>query len=660
MMIRKFPLLATAMIAVLPLWAQEAPDAARQCASLKMIHHQAMAKTTVASPLEDQYDVKYVKLDLAMTNQSTTLSGNALTRAVVMAPSLAEYAFELAPPLIVDSVKIDGQAVAFSTSGVLRTATLPASLGNGTLFTAQVFYHGQPVSGTLFNIKGINNLTSPSWNTEATFTLSQPYNANEWWPCKQSLRDKIDSTDIWLTVGNNLKAGSNGVLQTVTPMPGSRQRFEWKHRHAIDYYLLSAAVAPYIDYSYYVHFPGGNDSMLVQNYVYANPQTLPFWKDEIDSTGRMILHFSELFGRYPFWKEKYGHCMAPLGGGMEHQTMTTQGNFEATLTAHELGHQWFGDHVTCGTWKDIWLNEGFASYAEYLFVREFRGSTAAFSNMQNVHNTVMFDEDGFMLPDGTLYVDDTTSAGRIFDSRLSYNKGSAVIHMLRFVAPDDARFFQLLQDYQQQFAHSTATTEDFKALAAQVYGRNMDTFFNQWVYGEAFPSYQLKWNQLNGQVHSVLLQTSMKPSSVPLFHTPLEIRFSTPQGDTTIRIYNDKAVQNFSFDWSKPVASVHIDPDNWILNHVSAIDKDPTVLSVRETGLESVQVQPNPTRNYWTITGLPGEVSWQLNDLAGRMVGAGKGNGSVRVESGNLPSGMYLFRVSRSGEGAVTLKLVKQ
>lgn len=660
-MTRKIPFLTIAMIAGISASAQHsAADVSRLCASSKMNHVQAMAKTTVASPLEDQYDVKYVKLDLAMTNQSTTLSGSATTRAQVIAPSMAQYAFELAQPLVVDSVKVDGQLLTATTSGVVRTVSLPASLSNGILFTAQVFYHGQPVSGTPFDINGINTLPSPSWGTQATFTLSQPYSANEWWPCKQSLGDKIDSTDIWITVSNNLKAGSNGVLQTVTPLPGNRQRFEWKHRHAIDYYLLSAAVAPYVDYSYYVHFPGGNDSMLVQNYIYSNPQTLTFWKDEIDSTGSMILHFSELFGRYPFWKEKYGHCMAPFSGGMEHQTMTTQGNFEGTLTAHELGHQWFGDHVTCGTWKDIWLNEGFASYAEYLFVKQFRGNTAAFSYMQNVHQFVMFDQNGNILPDGTLYVDDTTDAGRIFDSRLSYNKGSAVVHMLRFAAPDDNRFFQLLKTYQQQYAHSTATTEDFKALAAQVYGQNMDTFFNQWVYGEAFPSYQLKWNQLNGQVHVSLLQTSMKPSSVPLFHTPLEIRFSTPQGDTTIRIYNDKAVQNFSFNWSKPVASVAIDPNNWILNHVSAIDYDPSVLSVRETGFETMQVQPNPTSHHWTVTGLPAQVSWQLCDLSGRTVNGGTGSGSVSVESGGLPSGLYLFRVSRSGEAAVTLKLIKQ
>lgn len=659
-MMKKAALWALAVVLLNNAGAQEMhPDAAKQCAAGKIDAHRTLAKTTVASPLEEGYDVKYVKLDLAMSNQNTTLSGNALTKAVVLAANFPEYVFELDPQLTIDSVKIDGQGSAWSSSGSVRTATLAAPLSAGALFTAQVFYHGTPVSGTAFNIRGINTLTSPTWNTQVTFTLSQPYKASYWWPCKQALLDKIDSADIWLTVPSALKAGSNGVLQGVTLLSGNRSRYEWKHRRPIDYYLVSAAVAPYTDYSYYVTFPGSTDSVLVQNYVYSNPQTLPFWKDEIDSTGHMLLFFSDLFGRYPFWQEKYGHCMAPFSGGMEHQTMTTQGNFEGTLTAHELAHQWFGDHVTCASWKDIWLNEGFASYAEYLFVKQFRGNIAAGSYMQNVHQDIMFDQTGNFLPDGAVYVDDTTSDERIFDGRLSYNKGSAVVHMLRYVAPADSTFFRLLRVYQQQYAFGSATTEQFKALAEQVYGQDLDTFFNQWVYGEGFPSYNMKWNQAGGQVHVSLMQASINPSSVPLFRTPLDIRFTSAQGDTTIRIYNNQAVQNFSFSWTKTISSVHIDPDNWVLNHVSAIDNDPT-LSVPGIAAGQVRVQPNPAGDHWTLSGYPGEAEWQLTDLSGRRLAQGRGRGEQRIDASGLSSGVYLLSISKAGNAAVTLKLIKQ
>eukprot|EP01030_Chromulinospumella_sphaerica_P015185 gene15185-14982_t len=154
-------------------------------------------------------------------------------------------------------------------------------------------------------------------------------------------------------------------------MSGGRNRYEWKHRYPIDYYLVSASVARYVDYSFKMHLEGSADSMLIQNYVYDNPLTLPFFKNVIDSTGILVNYFSSIYGRYPFWKEKYGHCMAPLSGGMEHQTMTTLGYFQGWLVVHELGHQWFGDNVTCGTWRDIVMNEGFASYSEYLYYDKF-------------------------------------------------------------------------------------------------------------------------------------------------------------------------------------------------------------------------------------------------------------------------------------------------
>jgi len=155
-----------------------------------------------------------------------------------------------------------------------------------------------------------------------------------------------------------LKAGSNGVLTAVTRTDATHLRYEWKERYPIDYYLISASVAPYVDYSYYVHFTGSYDSMLVQNYIYPNVLSSTYYKHVIDSTGMMIDYFSTLYSRYPFWKEKYGHCMAPLSGGMEHQTMTTIGYFSPTVVAHELSHQWFGDNATCATWSDIMMNEG--------------------------------------------------------------------------------------------------------------------------------------------------------------------------------------------------------------------------------------------------------------------------------------------------------------
>lgn len=293
------------------LQAQQVNDGSLLCHQSK-IQQKYISKVAVGNPAEDHYDVKKVTLNLSLNNSSIAIIGDVTTIAKVVVPSLSQYVFELNDNLQIDSVLINGQKLTtVSLGNDIKSVSLPTPLLQNSLFRAQVFYKGSS-SGT-----GIRNGQSQSWGTEVTYTLSEPYAAKDWWPCKQSLQDKIDTTLLWITVPDTLKAGANGVLQQVTQLAGNKARYEWKSTIPVDYYLISIAVAPYVDYSYRVHFPNTNDSMLVQNYVYGdNAQTLPFWKQEIDSVKDMLLYFSSLVGRYPFWKEKYGHCMAPLNGGM--------------------------------------------------------------------------------------------------------------------------------------------------------------------------------------------------------------------------------------------------------------------------------------------------------------------------------------------------------
>ena len=619
------------------------------CSEAKQRSFTSFAKSTVASPLEDDYDVTYVKLDVSVSNANNSISGNATTIAKSVVPILTQYVFELHPNLTIDSVFINGLPATASSASYVRTVnlTIPVLVGNS--FTAKVYYHGQPP-----NNSGIKRQQSQSWGAWVTYTLSQPYNARDWWPCKQSLQDKIDSTDTWVTVPNNQKAGSNGLLTNVTPMGSTHSRYEWKSKYKIDYYLLSLSATTYIDYSYYMHFSNSNDSMLIQNYVYDNTNTLPFFQDIIDSTGMQVDYFSTLFGRYPFWQEKYGHCMAPFSGGMEHQTMTTQGFFESTLIAHELGHQWFGDHATCGTWADIWLNEGFASYCEYLFREHFYSPADAFDFMHEAHLDVMAQNDG------SVYVDDTTDDARIFDSRLTYNKGNSVVHMLHFIAGNDSIFFQLLKDYQQQFAFSTSTTVDFEILAEQVLGQNLDTFFDQWVYKEGFPIYTATWNQTGNWVSVQLDQTTSKPTSVSYFSTPIELTFESSQGDTTVLVYNSQPSQTFTFYWSKAMNDLQVDPKEWLLREISSVTQDVT-LNVGMAAETSIKVYPNPATDSWHISGINTGSTILVKDMSGRQVyRTTSENAEINIEAGLYPAGIYLLSITDVNGNMRNLKLVKQ
>lgn len=612
------------------------------------------AKPTVEDNREYNYDVKYVNLNLEVNNLDTKLKGLATTRAIVTAANMQEYVFELTDELTIDSLKLNGNNYTTTGTGYLRVVTLPSALIQGTAFTVLVYYHGEPAAGGGFFTGGIQNQTSPSWGAQVTYTLSESFASRDWWPVKQSLQDKIDSSDVWLTVGAGLKAGSNGVLSNVTSLPGNKFRYEWKNRNPIDYYLISLAVSTYTDYSYYMHFDNSTDSMLLQNYVYNNPNTLPFWKDQIDSTDLMVNYFSSVFGRYPFWKEKYGHCMAPLGGGMEHQTMTTLGTFETWLIAHELGHQWFGDHVTCGTWGDIWLNEGFASYCEYLYAAHFNGADAGIEKMNDVHNNVM-SQNG-----GSVYCIDSTDENSIFDSRLSYDKGAAIVHTLRFVAGSDSLFFNTLKDYQTQFANMTATTEQFKNFVANHYGRNMDTFFNQWIYGEGYPTISAKWNQVDNHVTIELSQTTSLPQSVSYFNTPVELKLLASGNDTTVLANFNAATKSFEFNWNKSMSGLTIDPDNWILNKTGSIVKD-AALSINELQLNAVQVFPNPTSNDWIVNNFGEASDLYLSDISGRILWhENSGNKkTVTIHAGLYPNGIYFLKLTGKGNSGKTIKLVK-
>ena len=644
----------TCLLMSLISYAQE-NGSARNCRYVK--GHFA-AKTTVASPAEDNYDVKYVKFDLQMDNSSTHISGNVTTRAEVTAPSFGVYVFELNPLLTIDSVLIGGVSLPVTSVGVVRSVTLPASLPVGTIFTAQVFYNGTPASGTLAGSLGVNCIASPSWGNRATYTLSESYHANEWWPCKQSLRDKIDSTDMWVTIPDTLKAGSNGMLANITTVDATHKRYEWKERYPIDYYLVSVAIANYVDYSYYMHFTGSSDSMLVQNYVYSNPGTLPHFQSFIDSTGMMIDYFSTLFGRYPFWHEKYGHCMGPLGGGMEHQTMTTLGSFSGTLVAHELGHQWFGDNVTCGTWADIFMNEGFASYIEYLYIDHFNGHAGATNDITDRQTNVK------SMANGAIFVDDTTSENRIFDSRLSYDKGACLLHMLRFVINDDNTFFQVLKTHESQMRDSTATISDFKSIAQAVAGTtvnsmNLDTFFTQWAYKEGYPIYAASWNQVGSDVWVKLDQTTSYPSSVTEFFTPIEIKLHSATADTIVRVFNNQLSQTFHFTWNRTMTGMVFDPNFWLLYELTGTTHD-FALDVSNVAASAVRIAPNPATSSWIVDHLPDNSALTLTDISGRLVWNNDDiSGAITIPAEKLAHGVYLLRIANDA-GVNSYKLVKE
>ena len=641
-MMRRF-LLTTLCLATVSLQAQDRSE--HPCAAWKAAVTQAKSNTLNQEQKArmEKYDVGFCRLELNMTNLSKDISGTTLMQAKTRV-FLDSILYELHPNLSISSVKLNGDSVSFIRKGT--AVLLAANLPEGSPFSVQTSYAGTPpdAGSNPFGDAGMSNASSQTWGNQITWTLSQPYSAYEWWPCKQSLRDKLDSVEVLITVPSTCKAGSNGILkQVVENLPGGKTRFEWKHRHPIDYYLVSATVGKYVDYRTYAH-PAGQDSILIQNYIYDNPQTLINFKNDIDETASFIELFSNLFGPYPFRDEKYGHCMAPFGGGMEHQTMTTQGLFNPTLTAHELAHQWFGDHVTCGSWADIWVNEGFATYSEYLMLENLYPSQA-FAEMNGNH-TASMQQTG-----GAIWVADSLNSTRIFSSRLSYSKGAAFIHTLRYLVNNDSLFFSALRLYQNRFADSTALGTDLKAALEEVSGVNLDEAFEQWYFGEGYPSYSLRWNTGNGDLYLRLSQNASAPSVTPLFTTPVEIRFArTGLSDTLIRIPVTSANELVLIPgMGTATGSPQVDPLNFIINKTTLVQKDPTLVITGNERLvqkEDIRVIPSQEEGLFRIeSALKSRFRFDLLDIRGRKLASGSWLHSGEIDLRCQPAGQYLLRM---------------
>ncbi|MBA3662662.1 MAG: T9SS type A sorting domain-containing protein [Bacteroidetes bacterium] len=655
-------LIASAILASISINAQEHFCAkAKQGSAEALIRHQQRTSALVPQISHElKYDVKFVHLMLNVERTTKFINGGVKTVATVTASTLDTFACLLHQNHTIDSIRFNGALSAFTRKDSMVKVAPPLPLINGQSFTVTVYYKGNPPTGGSAIGSGFSNGTSGSWGNQVTWSLSESIVAYHWWPCKQILRDKIDSSWVDITTDSLNKAGSNGLLKNVVTV-GSKKRFEWRSKYPIDYYLISVAVAKYKEYDLYAHplyLP--NDSILIQNYIYDNAINNPAWNSQKLALNKMpqVLEFeSKMYGMYPFYKEKYGHCMAPFGGGMEHQTMTSLGFFDYYIDAHELGHQWWGDNVTCKGWGDIWINEGFAVYTE-LLVSQYLDNANFVSKLNSTHNNVM------QQPNGSIYFTgvDTLNANRIFDSRLTYDKGGSIIHTLRFVTNNDSLWFNTLRGFQNTHKNSTASTTDFMNYYTAQTGINSTQFFNQWYYGEGYPTFTVKYNFVGNTCYIKSTQTTSFPSSVPLFITPMEYKLTRSGApDTIVRVNHVNAIENYSFTVLGTVTGLTCDPNNWVINKVVGPTVDATLnINEMENKLDQVNIGPNPTKGSVTISGDAVDGSIEVRDLNGKQLLKTNVTGNSSIDLGNFSNGVYTLKYSDKNGNSFIKKIVKQ
>jgi aminopeptidase N len=525
---------------------------------------------------------------------------------------------------------------------------LASALDAGDTFTVQIHYHGQPeLAG---GYKGLR-YESHGNNEPLIATLSTPWLAHYWFPCKDGPADKADSVYVDITIPNRiynnlpLKAISNGMLWQEA-VSNETTTFSWRHRYPIVSYYIMMAISNYVllEDSYC----SDDHCFPLEYYVFAEDSAVA--RQGVALVPDMISLFENLFGPYPFRNEKYGMTQLGFYGAIENQTNSVINSLSPEwemVIVHELAHMWFGCQITCSDWHHGWLNEGFATYAEALW-KEYRYGFNAYSAYMAAKGWYQ---------SGTVHLDETDDPFQIFIP-IIYNKGAWVLHMLRSLM-GDALFFDFLKNYaslpELEFGH--VSTEQFQALAEDAFGSDLEWFFDQWVYDEYYPSYNYNYHQEGGLFQLQLHQMQGEQGRRPLFITPLDLRISFDDfSDTTIRIWNDQLNQYFSFSFDKQISAVELDPWQWLL-HSATFNPELPVGINKQNRKEIFSIYPNPgwgsimleTDHTFslpatmTITGMKGDEILRHEIL----------NRAQLINIQSLSEGIYLLRLQNT-QGIVT------
>ncbi len=611
--------------------------------------HKRMAFVT--NPNTYNYDVTYHRLRLSVDPTVLQISGEVTTKYIAK-ENLNSVTFDLSDALDVSSVKQRGVDLTFTRSGNNELiVNLPVQQNTNVLDSLSINYSGAPTS------TGFGSFLIDEHNgSPILWTLSEPFGAMEWWPCKQDLVDKVNNIDVYITAPSQYVSVSNGLEQSKIDNLNGTSTTHFKHNYPIPAYLIAIAVSNYQVYNQ----QGGLGTAAspyfpITNYLY--PETATANIASVQVTPNIINFFESVFVPYPFRNEKYGHCQFGWGGGMEHTTVSfmtggNTGGYTRSLIAHEMGHQWFGDKVTCGSWKDIWLNEGFATYLASMVIQNFDGEAAFTTDKTNMINTITSNTGG------AIYLTETeaTDVNRIFSSRLTYRKGAMVLNMLRFKL-GDTNFFQGLRNYlnDPDLAYGYALTPDLQAHLEATSGISLTEFFNDWVYNQGYPIYNITANNLGNGQAKITINQSQSNASVTFFEMPVPVRLTGAGGQQQDYVLNHTTNgQQFIVNVPFTVTGVVFDPKKDIISK-----NNTATLSAPSFELDSnIAIYPNPATTLINIE-MPNSLTLKkcvVYNALGQKVKDFESN-AISVEQ--LTVGLYTIEIITL-EGRVVKKFIKK
>ncbi|MFC0428661.1 M1 family aminopeptidase [Chryseobacterium scophthalmum] len=639
---RKFYILCISIFALHTLSAQNQNENVEKKGLLnkEMKSYAAKMAAGNTNPNTLNYDLQYQRMDVTIDPGVYNISGS-VTSHFKPTQALNNIYFDLNHNLTVSQVNYHGQNLTFQQ---LPTKELKinftASLAANVLDSLTIQYNGapDPAGNSFFN--------GSQGGTAILSTLNEPYGAQDWFPTKQSLNDKIERFDIKITTPAQYNVAANGKLMSETTLGNGQKRTFWRTQYPTAAYLIALSITNFVKLNDMI----GNPPFPFVNYIYPSTNTNTTSMANIEWTKTVMNTFENYFGPYPFRNEKYGHMEFEAGGGMEHQTMSSMGGWSKQLIAHELAHQWFGDKVTCGAWNDIWLNEGFATFGEHVAYEKLIMSNAEFLNYLLGEKNYITSAAG-----GSVYVADSSlgNINSIFSGRLSYSKGGYVVRMMKWVLGDTA-FYQALKEYHARpnLAYSYARTADLNTSLLTSTGKDFTEFFNDWIYGQGYPTYDIRWKQVGNQVTFKASQTQSH-SSVSFFEMPLPIKVTGTGGQTAFFALNNTSNnQYFTEAVTFPIASVQFNYEYQMLEKNSTVSQDNT-LSTTDFKTDEFSIYPNPVKDELFVSGLKKEADYEIFTADGRLVKKGKSDKKIQVSL--LQKGVYFIKILNSN-----LKFVKE
>jgi aminopeptidase N len=505
------------------------------------------------------YDVFYWTLNLQINPNVRYISGYIATHFTVTAVSgLDTLILDCSNALHIDSVQYQNQNIAFDQpDSVTLRLFFAKTLPQKSQQVVTIYYAGTPLEGQGFR----SFVQEEHKGIPIIWTLSEPYGARDWWPTKQALNDKADSIDLYVTAPATYRVAGNGLLHAETYLYNNNALLKtthWKHKYPIAAYLVAFAITNYTWFETPVLLPNG-DTLPVLHYVY--PEYLQDALVDAQATTPLMQLYCNLFENYPFANEKYGHAQFNWGGGMEHQTMSFMTNLNFELTAHELAHQWFGNKITCGSWPEIWLNEGFATFLTGLsYEHLFDGYWWPVWKNNQVKGVLKE-------PAGSVWATDTLDLNRLFNGRLTYTKGGMLLHSLRWHIGDEA-LFTAIKNYlaDPNLAYGYGSTAAFQSHAEAACGCSLGAYFDDWFWGRGYPIYTANWFTAVNNDTTVILQLWQTPSDTTMgfFEGDVPVVFKNGDQKKSFRLPFAYSGQKFTLTMPFKPDTAAFDPDLWL------------------------------------------------------------------------------------------------